>query len=296
VGGLRILLLGGLRLASDHRWLTRPEGRKSQELLALLLLARDRSLPREVVSEALWPSADATVSRKATRQTLWQLHQALDEDPRDRSRLVITDGERLRINPERPLWVDRDAYVAAVTPSEAVAAADLDEVQLDELVRAADLYRGPLLEGCYEDWCLLERERLADQHLTTLDKLSVAFQLRGEHQAAIRWGRELLELEPAHERTHRRLMQLYYLEDDRTRALRQYARCRSELEHNLGISPSVRTERLAEAIRADHGGLLEPDRSPPAPPPATQPSVTVELASLRVALEDLRHELSLRRS
>jgi DNA-binding SARP family transcriptional activator len=257
VAGLRILLLGGLQVAYE-RVRARPDGRKSRDLLALLLLARNRSLPRDVVAEALWPSANATVSRKATRQTLWQLHQALDGDDGDRCRLVITDGEWLRINPDRQLWVDRDAYVDAVTPSASTPPAELDEAQLDQLASAARLYRGPLLEGCYEDWCLVERERLADQHLTTLDRLSVAFQLRGDHQAATRWARELLDLEPAHERTHRRLMLLYYLEDDRTRALRQYERCRSELEHGLGIAPSARTERLATAIRADHVDLPDP--------------------------------------
>ena len=35
------------------------------------------------------------------------------------------------------------------------------------------VYRGDLLEGCYQDWCLFERERLQNAYLAMLDKLMV---------------------------------------------------------------------------------------------------------------------------
>ncbi len=41
------------------------------------------------------------------------------------------------------------------------------------------LYKGDLLEGYYQGWCLLERERLQNMHLNTLDKLMVFCQARG---------------------------------------------------------------------------------------------------------------------
>ena len=44
--------------------------------------------------------------------------------------------------------------------------------------RAADLYRGDLLVGYYDDWVLLERERLRQQYLACLTRLVSAYKHR----------------------------------------------------------------------------------------------------------------------
>ncbi|WP_051116340.1 AfsR/SARP family transcriptional regulator [Amycolatopsis nigrescens] len=269
MGELRVRLLGSFQLTLDARPVERPVRRKAQELLALVLLAPQRNVLREVAAEALWPAAGAEVSKKSMRQVLWQLHQATGPTG---PRLVLTEGEVIRINPDRPVWLDVDAFVAASRTA----------IELVELTKATDLYRGPLMAGCYDDWFLIERARLEDLHITLLDKLSVGHERHGELEAAIHWAQRLLEVEPAHERTHRRLMHLYYRTDDRTRALRQYRRCQQVLLHELGIRPSARTVRLAAEIGADTGRP---------PEPAALDGVRAELAELRATVDDLRERL-----
>lgn len=300
---VRFWLFGGFRAASRAGELSRPGSHKAQELLALLLLSREDAMARDVAAEHLWPATDPATSRKAMRQALWHAHQTFDTSDHVDERLVVSDDEHLRINGQRRIWVDVDAYRRAVTRSEGVAANRLDDADLASLADAADLYRRPLLDGWYEDWCLIERERLADLHLTVLDKLSVAHELRGEHELAAKWARELLVHEPAHERTHRRLMRLYYLTDERSRALRQYARCRAVLEDELGVKPAARTESLAETIRADDGRIdgTGPDRTGPdgtaqdgtGPDGTGQPVVDIadEIVALREEFALLRDEL-----
>jgi|GEM_PF-3308299 len=261
---LRIRLFGPFQVVHGDRPVCAPVLRKAQELLALVLLAPQRSVRREAAVDALWPAAGAATSRKAMRQALWQIHRATDVSVPDTPRLVLTDAETVRINPERPLWLDVEEFSAAARTAQ--TADPLGEDGLDRLAAACDLYRGPLLDGCDDEWCLVERTHLEDLQLTFLDRLSAAAEQGGRPTSAIHWAERLLEIEPAHERSHRRLMQLYYQADDRTRALRQYQRCRSVLERELGVRPSGRTEELAAAIGADVPAAPAPEQAPPPAP------------------------------
>ena len=65
----------------------------------------------------------------------------------------------------------------------------------------------------------------------------------------------MLREDRARERTHRRLMRLYYLAGDRTGALRQYERCAAALRQELDVEPSRRTSELERRIRRDDPGL-----------------------------------------
>ncbi len=229
--------------------------RRAQDLLALVLLSPQRTVLREHAADELWPDTGADASKKAMRQALWQIHHATDAEGPDSPRLVLTEGEALRVNPRRRLWVDVDVLVGAARVAQ--TGVEPDEATLARLTRAADLYRGPLLEGCYEEWCLAPRARLEDRCLTLLDTLSRAHEHRGDLAAAIGWAQRLLDVEPAHERTHRRLMRLHYRSGDRTRALRQLHQCRWVLQHELGVRPSAQTEALGAAIADDAAGLVE---------------------------------------
>jgi DNA-binding SARP family transcriptional activator len=270
---------------------------KAQELLALLLLSPQRHLMREIAADVLWPSLGVDASRKAMRQVLWQIHQAADGGVPADGRLVLTDGPAVRANPDRPVWLDVELFKAATRAAQATMHDAPGEPELAELTRASDLYRGPLLAGCYSDWCLEERAHLEDLYLTLLDRLSTGYERRGALEPAIRWAERLLEVEPAHERSHRRLMHLYYRTDDRTRALRQYRRCVWVLERELGVRPSGRTEQLAAAIAADAGRdasqLDDLGGRPPAPAVVLEnlDEFRAEIAALRASVDAVRDQL-----
>jgi DNA-binding SARP family transcriptional activator len=88
-------------------------------------------------------------------------------------------------------------------------------------------------------------------------------------------------------------MYLYYRTDDRTRALRQYRRCKAVLERELGVRPSGRTEQLAAAIAADFGrdpGQLD-EVLRPSPAPRMLDAFRTELAALRASVDAVRDEL-----
>jgi len=282
---LKVMLLGSFGVLDGTRSLNAPIFGKAQDLLALMLITPERSVLRESAAEALWPDALVEASKKAMRQALWHIHRAADDGVPDDRRLVLSDGDALRINPTRPLWVDLSVFGDAVRVAQHADAGVLAPADLARLAQAADLYRGPLHAGCYDEWCLIPRARLEDRCLTLLDTLSHEHERRGDLHAAIAWTQRLLDIEPAHERSHRRLMRLYCRTGDRTRALRQLHRCRWILEHELGVRPDARTEALGAAIAADR---VTPERAelsaPRGAPPALE-GVQSELSALRLALD-----------
>ena len=124
----------------------------------------------------------------------------------------------------------------------------LDAQNVQILQNAVELYRGDLLEGWYQDWCLFERERLQNMYLTMLDKLIDYSEANELYEAGLAYGAHILRHDRARERTHRRLMRLHYLARDRTEALRQYERCVSSLDKELGVEPDV-GQRGAKLVR-----------------------------------------------
>ncbi len=123
-----------------------------------------------------------------------------------------------------------------------------------------ELYHGDLLEDCFQDWCLYERERLQNIYLCVLDKLMDYCETHDEYEAGSVYGARALRWDGARERTYRRLMRLHCLAGDRTTAMRQYSRCVRALRRELDVPPSERTVALYQQIRT--GQLSPRDRSP----------------------------------
>ena len=124
--------------------------------------------------------------------------------------------------------------------------------------RAADLYRGALLEGfadcgeAFEEWLLAERRRLDETLHEILRRLLDHYVVTGAIDRAIQVALRLIALDPLQESVHRALIRLYMYQDRVGAALDQYRRCRDVLERELGVPPDPETERL----RAELSKLL----------------------------------------
>jgi DNA-binding SARP family transcriptional activator len=184
------------------------------------------------------------------RQALWQLHIALDPQGND-GRVLLVDPEWIRINSEIDLWLDVAEFEQACAALKGIPGQQLAADSASRLQNAADVYEGDLLEDCYEDWCLYERERLQNLYLGLVGKLMAYCEAHGEFEAGLAHGERILRLDRASERTHRQLMRLHYLGGDRTGALRQFSRCVAALDEELDVKPARSTVMLYEQIRDD---------------------------------------------
>jgi hypothetical protein len=108
-----------------------------------------------------------------------------------------------------------------------------------------------LLEGCYEEWCVLERERIEGMMVTMLDKLMDYCDVHALYELGAEYGERILLHDRANERVYRKLMRMHYLNGDRAAAMRQYERCKAVLLEELNIEPAMDTRLLYERIKSD---------------------------------------------
>src|SRR6266581_4378840 len=293
---LRIYLFGKFGVRHNEQVLDGFDARKVQELFCCLLLHRDHSLPRETLASLLWPDTTTVQSKKNLRQTLWQLQSALgSHNERVKGRILLVEQDWVQLNSEAGIWLDVAVFEQAYNLVQKTPGQELDGSQAQLLQDTVQLYQGPLLEGWYQDWCLLERERLQSMYLTMLDKLMSFSEVHYDYETGLLYGMRIMCYDRARERTHRRMMRLYYLLGDRAEALRQYERCAAALEEELGISPSKSTIAIYRQIQADQldepaPAPVEVDTSPEIPvPPLLE--VLGHLAQMQRSLAQLQNEV-----
>lgn len=294
--GLQIQLLGRFSLHRDTHTLHTVDAAKAQELFCYLLLHRDRPHMREVLADLLWSDTPTAQARKHLRQALWQLQTVLEsQDEAEPSRILLVDPAWVQINQQAALWLDVAVFEEAYSQVQGVPSTELNQQQIAQMQAATQLYHGELLEGCYQDWCLYERERLQNMYLAMLDKLMDYCEEHGDYTAGIEYGARVLRYDRAHERSHRQLMRLHYLAGDRTAALRQYERCATALDEELGVQPARRTTQLYEQIRADQLPGQLPPQSAEATPSGTAtplPEVLGRLRQIQAVLADFQRQVA----
>jgi DNA-binding SARP family transcriptional activator len=232
------------------------------------------------------------------RQALWQLQSALgSQNEPGTSRVLSVEPDWVQLNSEADIWLDVAVFEQAYNLVQKTPGQDLNGSQAQLLQDTVQLYQGPLLEGWYQDWCLLERERLQSMYLAMLDKLMSYYEAHDDYETSLLYGMHIMCYDRARERTHRRMMRLYYLTGDRAEALRQYERCAGALEEELGVSPSKSTIAIYRQIQADQ--LDEPEHTLTPTEANTAIDITVPLlfellehfTQFQRAISDLQNQL-----
>jgi DNA-binding SARP family transcriptional activator len=250
MSSIKVSLFGKFNIDNGEKK-TYIRARKVQELLIYLLVFREHPQPRESLSEILWTDQPALISKKNLRQTLWHLQSTIkDYDELCGFELLIEDGW-IHIRLPTNFWLDTAEFEQVFAKVNHKNAKDLSAEDFEAMESAVRLYKGDLLEGWYQDWCIFERERFQMMNLALLDKLVQYCEIHRQYDAGLSYGWQILRHDHAYERAHRQLMRLYSMSGDRTQALHQYQRCIDALSTELGVEPSERTRQLYTHIQSD---------------------------------------------
>jgi DNA-binding SARP family transcriptional activator len=251
-------LFGKFRVERNAQSVKGLDASKEQELLSYLLVRRDQCHPRETLASMLWGDRSTERSKKYLRQALWRVQLALEPHDGNSQQVVQVEHDWVQLNSRSEVWLDVAILEQAFAITQGVPGDRLDRSSAQLLKDAVEVYRGDLLDGWYQDWCLFERERLQNIYLSMLDKLMTYSEEHLEYEIGFAYGATILRYDRARERTHRQLMHLQCMAGDRTGALRQYERCVAALDEELGVKPEGRTTTLYEQIRADRLDFSEP--------------------------------------
>lgn len=281
---LNICMFGKLRMRRNELMLDEFACGKAQELFCYLLLHRDSPLPRESLAALLWGNRSTAQSGQYLRQSLWKLQTRLNSPPAP-NQILLIEHDWIRFNPQADVWLDVAVFEQAFALVQGLSGQQLGEQEAQALQLAIELYQGDLLESCYQDWCLCERERLRNLYLAMLHKLMVYCEAHNQYEQGLSYGETLLRSDHAHERTHRTLMRLRYRSGDRSGALRQYLQCAAALQTEFGVAPGQLTTKLYHQIQADKVEGL-----PPVLPPllATQGATATSLPEILALLTRLQ--------
>ncbi len=224
----------------------------AQRVLAFLAL-HDRPVHRGQVAGTLWPDTHERRAAASLRSALWRIRRLGHGT-------LVSSAKHLSLGPG--VDVDVRAMVEAAhrllgagtanVPSGLSARSD----DLDVFLLAASEW-DELLPDWYDDWVLMERERLRQVRLHALEALGARLIEAGRAGRAVEIGLMAAAEEPLRESAHRLLIRAHLAEGNVSEAIRQYRSYRRLLWDELGVAPSAKLEELvplfAEPVRAGDG-------------------------------------------
>lgn len=232
--------------------------RKGQWLLALLALHPEREARRDELAVTLWPDSDESAALANLRRSLNDLRHALSSEA---ARLLSPTPRTLRLDLTNA-FCDLHAFDVAIRQGD-----------LTSLQTAVSLYRGPLLQGCMEEWALPEREAREQAYLTALERLAEDASSRQDFSAAIGYLRRVVMVETTRESAQRALMQALAASGDQAAVTQAYRAFRLYLHREMHTEPAPETtalyRKLSEAERTVSVATVGRSRLPNLPRPLT---------------------------
>lgn len=254
---LELNLLGAPEFILDSIVLS---GLHSQKAIALLAYLACNPGPqrREFLADLLWDASSTAQSLSNLRTLLSRLRRSLGD-------YLLTNPQTIAIAPA--VRVD----VAALEEQMATAN-HLSPDSASRLAQSLSRYRGDFLAGFhlsgafgFEQWAILERERLRFLILQGYRRLVDYFLAQREYAAGIRAAAAWLHQDPVEEDAHGQMMRLLAGDGQLTAALTHYQRCHRLLRTELDVEPSEELQALHRQISAQ--------KSPP-PVPAAEKVTT----------------------
>jgi DNA-binding SARP family transcriptional activator len=231
VARVQLQLLRRFELRCDGAAIALPES--AQRLLAFLAV-HGRPQHRASVAATLWMDTTEEKAGANLRTALWRARRV--DAP-----VVACSGAYLCIEP----GVEVDA-AEVILQARALLADPLADAAHDPSI---DTLSADLLPEWYEDWVLLERERLRQIRLHGLEALCVRLAHLGHHLDAIEAGMLATSVEPLRESAHRALILAHLAEGNMAEAVRQYDAFATVLDDTLGIAPTESLRALVAPCR-----------------------------------------------
>jgi DNA-binding SARP family transcriptional activator len=215
----RLNLCGTWRLSQDGRVVAMPSS--AQRLVAFVSL--NESMSRAFAAGTLWPEVTEQRAHASLRSAAWRASRTAPG-------LLVAQGDRLGLG---------DDVAVDVQELRSIFARMLDDPDKDfDLSAWSDALTGDLLPGWYDDWVLVERERLRQMRIHVLESIARRLGDRHRYAEGIEVGMAAVAIAPLRESAHREVIRLHLAEGNVAEALRQFEVCAQLLRSDLGLEPS----------------------------------------------------------
>jgi len=222
-----LVLIGGWKISRGEECIHLPPS--AQRLLAFVALNDHAN--RAFVAGTLWPEVSEDRAQASLRTAIWRV---MSHCPG----ILVNDKEILALSVRTSVDVWRLKAL-----NEALVEGATDEVELEKFDQPLS---GDLLPGWYEDWVMLERERLRQIRLHILETMTRSLADRGNYSKALELAMSAVNIAPLRESAHREIIRIHLAEGNVAEALRQFEVCAHLLRADLGLEPS---EQMIDLMR-----------------------------------------------
>lgn len=223
---VRLSLLGGFDLRVAGESVELPHS--AERLISFLALHSGTLQRRGFVAGRLWTEASDAQASSSLRSALWRVQA--------RVQMVDTTSTQLSLSAS----VEDD--LASFTELTSRVTATAAPPSRDDVTALSGA--GELLPDWYDDWLIVERERVRQRGLHALEAACRSLTGAGRYPDALDAGLAAVALEPLRETGHVVVIEAHLAEGNLIEASRQYELMRDLLRRHLGTQPSGRARDL----------------------------------------------------
>ena len=224
---LQVRFFGHFEVLCDDEVIALGRNGKALTILKYLLANRSRPVSQDHLMGWLWPESNLKKARWSLNSAIHGLRKLLSECPASVPvNYVVLEEGYYRLCSEVRVSIDVDEFDDRYERGRNLERARRMPQAAAEYEGAIALYRDDyLVEDLYEDWTMVERERLSNAYMDMLGRLALHYMRAGQYQESIRACYRVLEKDRCHEESYCVLMRCYARLGFRGRALRQYRLC-----------------------------------------------------------------------
>ncbi|MGD8730816.1 MAG: BMP family ABC transporter substrate-binding protein [Anaerolineales bacterium] len=280
---LEIFVLGQFSLRKEGDLIVVPS-RPAQSLFAYLALNPGLTHRREKLAGMLWPDGTEDNARRYLRSALWRIRKSFEEAGLDSDAYLMSSDIQMCLIEDAEYTLDAEQILERK---------NISKWSIEDLRERVALYKGELLPGFYDEWVVLERERIHAAYDQKMRLLVNAMLAERRWDDAIDWGERWIANGFAPEPAYEALMIAHAGMGDLSSAIAIYRRCQDNLSRELGLEPSGELRELRDRLTKGEMPTLSmpvevPERLPFEPkPPAPGESPYKGLSFFDVADVDI---------
>jgi WD40 repeat protein/DNA-binding SARP family transcriptional activator len=246
VAGVRITLAGRIAVEIDGMVLDERAlpGRQPRVAFSLLVLGRDRPVPRDELAASLWGEDRPATWEPALRGVVTRVRGFVVTSGLGTGDTLRSDAGTYRLHLPIDVEVDLEMAFWRLERAEAALRRGAAAAAVTDAAEARGVLVRPLLSGGDSEWVEARRRELGHLLLRALDVLAEGRLALGQLADAVAAADAALDLDPYREPMYRTLMTAHARAGNPAAGLLAFDRCRRQFADELGFDPSPATQRL----------------------------------------------------
>ena len=209
---LQVHLFGRFEVLWEDRTIPLGRNTKALAILKYMLANRTPPLSRDYLMEWLWSESSPKRARGSLNTAIYDLRSILNSYPlpEECSTHIVLDEGHYKLCPALQVWTDVDGFESCYAEGCFLERTKRLPAAVAKYEEAVRLYRGDFLsQDLYEEWTIVERERLCNAYMDTLRRLTERYMDAGQYAEGIHSCYKLLDKDVRHEAGNYLLMCCY---------------------------------------------------------------------------------------